>query len=108
MIAACQLHVLGVQDHVQAVLGALLVQVEQVAQTQGLFAVFVAVSVGNAPPGGAEGTSLLGKAVFLQTILYLVPGHGNGGLVREFEVSGPTVMPRASMASIPRPDGQGR
>ena len=88
MIAACQLHILGVQDHVQAVLGALLVQVEQVAQTQGLFAVFVAVRVGNAPPGGTKGRAILGQTVFLQPILYFVPGHGDGGLIRKFEVFG--------------------
>ena len=88
MIAACQLHVLGIQDHVQAVLGALFVQMEQVAQTQGLFAVFVAVGVGDAAPGGAEGAPLFGQAVFFQTILHLVPGHRDGGLVGELQVFG--------------------
>ncbi len=86
MVAACQLHVLGVEDHMQAVLDALFVQMEQVAQTQGLFAVLVAVSIGDAAPGGAESAALLGKAVFFQTILHLVPGHGDGGLVGEFQV----------------------
>ena len=44
---------------------------KKITETQGLFAVFVAVSVGNAAPGGAEGTALLGKAVFFQPILHL-------------------------------------
>ena len=88
MVAARQLHVLGVQNHVQTVLGALLVQMEQVAQTQGLFAVFVAVSVGNAAPGGAEGTALLGKAVFFQPVLHLMPRHGDGSFVGELQVLG--------------------
>ena len=35
MLAARQLHVFGVQDHVQTVLGALLVQMQKITQTQG-------------------------------------------------------------------------
>lgn len=88
MVAARQLHVLGVQNHTQTVLGALLVQVEQVAQTQSLFAVLVAVGVGDAAAGGAEGTALLGKAVFFQPILHLVPRHRNGGLIGELQILG--------------------
>jgi hypothetical protein len=71
---------------VQAVLYPLFVQMEQVAQTQGLFAVFVAVGIGDAAAGGAERTALLGQTVLFQTILHLVPRHGDGGLVREFQV----------------------
>ena len=88
MVAARQLHVLGVQNHTQTVLGALLVQVEQVAQTQSLFAVLVAVGVGDAAAGGAEGTALLGKAVFFQPILHLVPRHRNGSLIGELQILG--------------------
>ena len=72
----------------QPVLGALLVQVEQVAQTQSLFAVLVAVGVGDAAAGGAESTALLGKAVFFQPILHLVPRHRNGGLIGELQILG--------------------
>ena len=80
MIAARQLHVLGVQDHVQTVLGALLVQMQKVTQTQGLFAVLVAVSVGDAAPGRTE------RAALFQPILYLVPRHGDGSLIGELQV----------------------
>ena len=86
MIAARQLHVFGVQDHVQTVLGALLVQMQKVTQTQGLFAVLVAVSVSNAAPGRAERAALFGKAVLFQPILYLVPRHGDSSLIGEFQV----------------------
>ena len=86
MIAARQLQILGFQDHVQAVLHPLFVQMEQVAQTQGLFAVFVAVGISDAAAGGAERTALLGQTVLFQTVLHLVPRHGDGGLVREFQV----------------------
>ena len=86
MIAARQLHVFGVQDHVQTVLGALLVQMQKVAQTQGLFAVLVAVSVGNAAPGRAERAALFSKAVLFQPVLYLVPRHGDGSLIGELQV----------------------
>ena len=40
--------------HVQTVLGALLVQMQKITQTQGLLAVLVAVSVSNAAPGRAS------------------------------------------------------
>ena len=86
MIAARQLQILGFQDHVQAVLHPLFVQMEQVAQTQGLFAVLVAVSVSNAAPGRAERAALFGKAVLFQPVLYLVPRHGDGSLIGEFQV----------------------
>ena len=86
MVAARQLHVLGVQNHVQTVLGALLVQMQKITQTQGLFAVLVAVSVGNAAPGRAERAALFGKAVLFQPILYLVPRHGDSSLIGEFQV----------------------
>ena len=88
MVTACQLQILGFQDHVQAVLHPLFIQVQQIPQTQGLFAVLVAVGVGDAAPGGAESGALSGKAVFFQPVLYLVPRHGNGGLIRELEVFG--------------------
>ena len=88
MIAARQLHVLGVQDHVQTVLHPLFIQMQQIAQTQGLLAVFVAVGIGDAAAGGAEGGALFGKAVFFQLVLHLVPRHGDGGLIRELEVLG--------------------
>jgi len=81
MIAATQLQILGFQDHVQAVLHALFVQMQQIAQTQGLFAVFVAVGVGNAAAGRTKGRTLLGKAVLFQAVLHLVPRHGDGGLI---------------------------
>ena len=61
---------------------------EQVAQTQGLFAVLVAVSVGDAAAGGAKSTAFLGKAVFFQPVLHLVPWHGDGGLIGELQVLG--------------------
>ena len=86
MIAARQLHVFGVQDHVQTVLGALLVQMQKVTQTQGLFAVLVAVSVSDAAPGRAERAALFGKAVLFQPILYLVPRHGDGSFIGELQV----------------------
>ena len=81
MIAARQLHVLGVQNHVQTVLHPLFIQMQQIAQTQGLLAVFVAVGIGDAAAGGAEGGALFGKAVFFQLVLHLVPRHGDGGLI---------------------------
>ena len=37
MVAARQLHIFGIKHHPQTVLGALLVQMEQVTQTQCLF-----------------------------------------------------------------------
>ena len=61
---------------------------EQIAQTQGLFAVFVAVGVGDAPAGGAEGCAFFGQAVLFQPVLHLVPRHGDGGLIRELQVFG--------------------
>ena len=86
MVAARQLHVFGIQDHVQTVLGALLVQMQKVAQTQGLFAVLVAVGVGNAPAGRTECTALLGKTIFFQPVLHLVPRHRDGGFIGKLQV----------------------
>ena len=48
----------------------------------------VAVGVGDAAAGGAESTALLGKAVFFQPILHLVPRHRNGGLIGELQILG--------------------
>lgn len=70
----------------QPALDTLLVQVEQIAQAQRLFAVLIAVSVGNAPPGGAKGRALFGQAVLLQAILYAMPRHRDGSLVGKFQV----------------------
>ena len=86
MVAARQFHVFGVQNHVQAVLGALLVQMQKVTQTQGLFAVLVAVSIGDAAPGRAERAALFGKAILFQPVLYLVPRHGDGSFVGKLQV----------------------
>ena len=86
MIAAAQFQILGFQDRVQTVLHTFFVQMQQVAQTQGLFAVFIAVGVGNAAAGRAKGRALLGKAILFQAVLHLVPRHGDGGLIRKLQV----------------------
>ena len=59
---------------------------QKIPQTQGLFAVFVAVGIGNAAAGRAERFSLFGKAVLLKAVLYTVPRQGNRSLVGQFQM----------------------
>ena len=66
---------------------------EQVPHAQGLFHVFVAVDVGDAPLGGAELGAGLGQPGLLQPVLQDVVGHGDGGPVRDLEVGRADVDP---------------
>ena len=59
---------------------------QKIPQTQGLFAVFVAVGIGNAAAGRAERFSFFGKAVLLKAVLYTVPRQGNRSLVGQFQM----------------------
>ncbi len=65
-----------------------IVQMQQIAHTQGLLHVLVTVSVGNAALGGAELCASLGQTSFLQTVLLNVERHGDGRTVGDLQVRG--------------------
>ena len=93
VVAAPQFQVFGLQHGFQPGADRLGVQPQQIPQPEGLFAVLVAVGVGDAPAGGAEGGALAGQTVLFQLVLDPVPGHRDGGPGREFQVVGGDVHP---------------
>ena len=53
-------------------------QMEKVSETKGLFAVFIAVGVGDSPSGRAKCGTGFGEPVLFKFILNTMPRHGNG------------------------------
>ena len=87
IVAALHDEVLGVHHGDEALVDG-VIQMEQVAHAEGLLHVLVAVSVGDAPLGGAELCAGLGQTGLFQTVLLHMVGHGDGGAVGDLQVGG--------------------